>query len=98
VSEKDKDPEEDEVRVENAKSEILKRQRFQFNLSDLIKGYCCFIPCRIRKKKLKVLKNKNLRRHKHFNLGVEKLEQELEIVPILKSLRKMDMITSTLLS
>ena len=84
--------------MEKAKKEILKRERFKFNLKDLIMGYLCFIPCRIRKRKLKVLKDKNLRKHKHFSIGVKKLEQELEIVHILKSIRKLDLIASTIMN
>eukprot|EP00347_Sterkiella_histriomuscorum_P010637 403375507 len=75
-------------------NEILKRRRFHYGYK-LVLDYLCKLACCRNLDKLK--KDIGYRPHHLFNKGNEKLEQELDIVNLLKSIRQLRLLSKILL-
>jgi len=73
----------------------MNRIRFKYNTSDVVDSLFKCIPCRT-KRSLRM--NRNLRPHYYFSKGEDKLQDELDVVTLLKSVRQLRLLTMALLN
>ena len=81
---------------------LINRKRFNYKFTDIIE-YMLRCLC-LRKIKYKHFKgsriewNQKLRKHYHFAEGEDKLYDELDVVTFLKAMRRVKLLTTTLIS
>jgi len=81
--------------VERVLKSFISRIRFKYTTRDVIDSIVKFIPCRTRRA---LRKNRNLRAHYYFSKGEDKLQDELDVVTLLKSVRQLRLLTKALLN
>jgi len=74
---------------------FINRIRFKYSTKDIIASVFRCIPCRSRKQ---LRDNRNLRSHYYFAKGEDKLQDELDVVTLLKSVRQLRLLTMALLN
>ena len=81
---------------------LINRKRFSYSGRDIL-AFLLRCLC-IRSKKLKKFKgskaewDKSMRKHYHFNEGEDKLFDELDVISLLKSMRRVQLLSQTFLS
>lgn len=81
---------------------IVNRRRFMYTACDILEYLFRFLCIRsVKLKRFRGPKHKweeHLRKHYHYNEGVDKLHDELDVITLLKSMRRVKLLTQTLMT
>ncbi len=79
--------------VQNVLMNLIKRRRFKYTSSDILKYvFKCLCMRKIKKQ------TEKLKKHFIYDKGAEKLQEELNIITLLKTIRQVKLLTQVLLS
>jgi hypothetical protein len=81
---------------------IINRRRFQYTCSDILEFLVrCLCLRKIKRRKYRGSKEEwedHVKKHYHFKEGEDKLFDELDVITLLKSMRRVKLLTQTLLT
>ena len=81
---------------------LINRRRFQYTCSDILEFLVrCLCIRKIKKRKYRGSREEwedNVKKHYHFKEGEDKLFDELDVITLLKSMRRVKLLTQTLLT
>jgi len=75
-------------------TDLLRRSTFKYS----IKHVCSYIFCCLAGRKTAVRENPKFTRHRLFEKGERKLEKELDVVTLIRSIRQLKLISRALLT
>ena len=81
---------------------VINRRRFQYTCSDILEFLVrCLCLRKIKKRKYRGSREEwedHVKKHYHFKEGEDKLFDELDVITLLKSMRRVKLLTQTLLT
>lgn len=77
------------------KESLKARRTMVYSIKDMLSYFICCVSCR---KLEKLKRSKAHRRHLYFNVGSDKLTEELDLVHFIKNIRKIKVLTQVLLT
>ena len=85
-------------KVKRAKKEIYSHRPFKYGVIDLFKSVCSCYCLRLKKKRIRSLRQAALKKEKRFQIGAEQLEKEMDVINLLKMMRILDILSNTILT
>jgi len=71
---------------------------FYYGFHHIIYAFLCCVKCRLKKKRLKQIKNAALRREKLYELANKRLIKDLDVVTLLRQFWKFEILSSVILT